>query len=523
MRKKFNLERAKIFSSYAQAMGEASDPSPGYSEAGRVERNMRLYEKKLADFFETRQNETLSEAKQPFLVAPNAPDRSADLPKVRNFLERNLSATRMPLSFRASRDYWIKNTGKDGSVEAVIERLLVAHALNIYDGALWQIALTLMPSTESPTLVDSHTDRLLAGEAGDIKELRAWGPAFQYGDKEEMLYKENGFFFRMITDEYFQDDPLGFNELADFPNFRRVHHEDWKPIAGEQAWAVVIGPLQTAHRKYKGNIPMDSDEMRLALSILPAFEAMQSPVGAFYHAPKGTYGIHPALISVENNFSIYAALKMLDRAVAGRDPGTSKKIGTMIKALEKFFRRHAYDRESHQFYSSGFYLEERWIAGKVFASDCQTWGITALGPQWIDRNFGEGESYEILKNTVRKSGVYNTYGYLKGIGFSEDKAVVSVEWTCGAILAARELKKFYQGLNPARSLEMSRLASQMRIGIEDCKQRISEDEAAYLYSSERYFVPFGWWANAIPSTASSAWVILIDMDFNPFVLGGNAS
>jgi hypothetical protein len=42
----------------------------------------------------------------------------------------------------------------------------------------------------------------------------------------------------------------------------------------------------------------------------------------------------------------------------------------------------------------------------------------------------------------------------------------------------------------------------------------------YLYASRRYRVPFGWYANPIPSTASTAWVIIVADDFDPFEYGG---
>jgi hypothetical protein len=42
----------------------------------------------------------------------------------------------------------------------------------------------------------------------------------------------------------------------------------------------------------------------------------------------------------------------------------------------------------------------------------------------------------------------------------------------------------------------------------------------YLYASRRYRVPFGWYANPIPSTVSTAWIIMLADDFDPFGYGG---
>ena len=63
----------------------------------------------------------------------------------------------------------------------------------------------------------------------------------------------------------------------------------------------------------------------------------------------------------------------------------------------------------------------------------------------------------------------------------------------------------------------------MRYGIDRFKTTNVDGSVAYLYANERYFIPWGWWANPIASLASSAWVILIDNDFDPFVLGGGSA
>jgi len=43
---------------------------------------------------------------------------------------------------------------------------------------------------------------------------------------------------------------------------------------------------------------------------------------------------------------------------------------------------------------------------------------------------------------------------------------------------------------------------------------------AVKYANMRYYIPFGWWANSIPSTASTSWATMVDSNFNPFYLGG---
>ncbi len=517
-KKQKNLERYELFKNYAQAMGSGEEEVSEQDEAGRLLRNMNLYEKKLR-ILSTENPVMMMRGAAASSLSVFSVDRRK-LESVRDFLESNVSDTAMPLSFRASRDYWSGLDESLSEVDAVIERALVENSLNIYDGALWQIALTVLPSKNSERLVELHTQRLAKGEAGQMSDLRGYGPVFLYGDEEKMMDRDSGFFFRMISDKYLQEDPLGHNEVPGYPNFNRVHHEDWKPITGEQAWAAIIGPLQVAYLKYNGNIPAESQELKLALSILPALEAMQSPLGALYHAPKGTFGVHPRLISVENNLSVYAALKMLDDVLAKTGGVERQRVKAMLEKLDAFFEKYAYNRLTNEFYVGGFYMGGGFVSQSLFSTDCQSWAILALGPEWIDAHFGNGESYKILNNTIRQSCLIDSAGSLQGLGFSCDHAALSVEWTCGAIMAARVTADHYAADKPEWAQDLLEKAKKMRFGIENFKTELSGHGTAYLYSSDRYFIPFGWWANAIPSVASSAWVIFIDLYFNPFQLGG---
>jgi hypothetical protein len=42
----------------------------------------------------------------------------------------------------------------------------------------------------------------------------------------------------------------------------------------------------------------------------------------------------------------------------------------------------------------------------------------------------------------------------------------------------------------------------------------------YLYASRRHYIPFGWYANPLPSTASTAWMIMLANGYDPFGVGG---
>lgn len=437
------------------------------------------------------------------------------------FLRSNLTAEGMPLSYLAPRDYWKRTESTMTDVDSVLERLLVTHSLSIYDAAVWQAALIHFGNADDAALVDAHTDRLISGRSGTLDDIRADGDLFKYGDERKVLKKDNAYFFRIIADRYLQDDPLtGKVGPHGFPNFNLLHHEDWKPITGEQAWAAIIGPLQTAYVKYHGHIPVNSKEVKLALDSLPGIEAMQSPIGAIYHAPDGTFGKNPHDISNENNFSMYAALRMLYDVVKASDPASAHRIHRLLTGQEDYFAKYAFDADSGVFYQGGFFIDGRFIPTRIFAVDCQTWGSAVLGPAWLDRHFGKGTAFRLWERTLERAGYVDQDGIVRGVGFSDGHRVMSVEWTCGAILCAREMEKYYRASETLWARKLRLDAESMRYGIEDCSKILQNGSRAYFYSNRRTFIPFGWWANPIPNLVSSAWVLLTDHHFNPFILGG---
>jgi hypothetical protein len=50
---------------------------------------------------------------------------------------------------------------------------------------------------------------------------------------------------------------------------------------------------------------------------------------------------------------------------------------------------------------------------------------------------------------------------------------------------------------------------------------IVQPSKPYLYASKRYQIPFGWYANPLPSTASTGWMIMVADDYDPFAYGGS--
>jgi len=150
----------------------------------------------------------------------------------------------------------------------------------------------------------------------------------------------------------------------------------------------------------------------------------------------------------------------------------------------------------------------------------QSWGVDVLGPERIDAMFGEGAAYKMWKATKERAGYRDADNILLGVGYTDEHDQLSVEWTAGAIMAARELAGYYGTSHADWAKECGEDAQSMREGIETLKQELPDGKAAYSYSLERKWIPFGWWAHdkRVLSTASTGWVAFIDEDVDPFSL-----
>lgn len=461
---------------------------------------------------------------------------------VYKFLKSNRTAGGMPLSYKVvPKDYWDQIGHPPNEIDAIIERLLTKNSVNIYDGACGQIAEMILGHTE---LADDFTHRLLIGKSGELNSIRAENPQhFVYnctniGTGSNQLNPDNTWFFRMISDKYLQEDPLdGKDSFPGFPTWDKLHHADWKPIAGEQAWGAIIGPLQVAYKKYNADVPLKCDEVRLALSILPAIEYMQSPIGGIYHAPEGTHGKNPADISNENNISMFAALKMLEgilgsegnRNEAGNKIRIIQKIlygkGSNHQGIEGYFKDYTFNREESIFHQGGFYKNNHFEYTEILAVDVQTWVIIVLGPSRVDEWFGDGASFKIWQATKERGGYYDMQGVLRGVGYSDqpenEEKVNSAEWSFGAIMMTQALERYYKGKGRNDwAKEAGQDAKKMLSGMERMKIELAGGMLAYKYANRRYDIPFDWWANPLPSLASTAWAVMAHKGFNPFVLGG---
>jgi len=390
------------------------------------------------------------------------------------------------------------------------------------------------------------------------------------------------YFYRMIGPDYTMNDPfLGFYAVDwqyPYPNndstttwnvFGEIHWNDWKPITGENVWGAIIGPIQRMWIQNNTNITaFDSysnapGAVQLALSILPALSNMQSPLGSLYHCPKGT-NMFPAdpseetNVSNENNFSAYAAISMLlevlQNATSTTFPEAEDASGsgdisiadaittlqTLQSGLENWFQKYIMSPEGVIYQGGHVSFEGVWEPLEVnstfggFAVDCQTWGMTVLGQPFVDKYYGEGAAYNIWQKTKQIAGYYLPDGSLGGVGYTTENAtyqIWSAEWTFGAINMARKLAYEYNqagNSNYADSLQAdaeSMYNALFQFAERDAQGRwtgggLLQEDGSFVYANSRFFIPWGWYANPIGATCSTAWGVMMQRGFNPFKLGG---
>jgi hypothetical protein len=377
------------------------------------------------------------------------------------------------------------------------------------------------------------------------------------------------------------DNPLYRPGLLSWSDWKPVTGDNaWAFLVGplQAAW---LHHVLERGGKY---VPSSEPAVQNALAGLGAFAAMQSAAGAVYYAPAGTLGnqgggaASPYFVSIENNLSLFAGLNILRETLRremsgeslaapaqGRLANALRLIDTMIaggrlpdgrrtRGLKEFLRDHAW--RDGEFVTSGFANEPGgegdWRpTPEPRAVDVNTWGVAALGAKQIDAWFGFGAAYRLWER-LKDWGAYGEGRTLWGVGYSDADGngrtpagdfragVLSAEWTAGAIVMVRNMMQHYRGTQFASSLaadESSMLEGMQRLRYDeylraslpgkpaDYANLIVEPETPvrsepYLYASRRHFIPFGWYGNPIPSTAASAWVILIADRFDPFGYAG---
>ncbi len=254
------------------------------------------------------------------------------------------------------------------------------------------------------------------------------------------------------------------------------------------------------------------------------------------------------------------------------------------RGLLSFLKNEAWNQREHQFYSGGEAnkIDEHgealaeWIPHEVRAVDVNTWGIALLGQKFLDEAHGLGTAYQLWQNVKSWGGFYahpldRRDQEIWGVGYSDHdhdsngmidpndhSGILSGEWTAGAINGLRVLitqYTQYQDLQ-ARAGETPENLEKIAFYISDLQKDhdymvrhiqslktdhyenevafdtvrppnyrslifIPADKLSYLYASKRYLIPFGWYANPIPSMASTTWALMLDYHFNPFSARGD--
>jgi len=438
----------------------------------------------------------------------------------------------------------VVSSGALDDYEFQTETMLASTGCNIYDFACWQIAVSLKNYVNEAVIVQREI--LDKGQTCEFPDIRGDAPCkgvlvegecpepsgncgFCYGvgsNAQRSLLKSSAWTFRMISDYWAFQGTV--DQRCPEKNVPWTWN-DYRPVLGENAWAFLIAPLQVAFIKYGSvaNIPPNDLSLSMALNILPSFVKMCRPNGGVAFSPNNTLNGNRDSgydVSTENNASLLGGLKMLRYILTTKGIYLERlaEVNLLIDSIERYIKS-SYDPVNQFFRQGGTYYNPpdfQWSTD--FAVDCQTWVMSVINPLLIDQWFGTGTSNAIWQKTKALGG-FNCNaitGYCDGLGFSynTNDRVFSGEWTLGGVNMLRIFAREYS--NPAYLTE----ATFMRDAIESQLRQTQTIDGVpvigLLYANKRYFIPFGWWANPVLSTASSSWAIMADNDYNPFYLGG---
>jgi len=303
----------------------------------------------------------------------------------------------------------------------------------------------------------------------------------------------------------------------------------------------MIGALQTeyfAAGQDITSIDLDSVGVTLAVNLFAGVQVMQiwegEGAGAVLYCPYNTWNEEGrnlgAEVSTENNVSLLAGLRMLYEVISNSSNNKLDhllpELDRSVKGIESFIKA-SFDTRG-RFFRQGLNSSREWVS-EPFATDCQTWTMAILGLDLVEQWFGPGAALDVWNTTKRISGYnYNpATTFVDGVGFSENEQdqVLSGEWTFGAINTLRVLAQEYQNrgdISTAQALldESNVTEKATRLELTTVVDFNGVDAETILYSNKRYWIPFGWWANPIPSLASTSWAVFLDLGYNPFRFGG---
>lgn len=299
---------------------------------------------------------------------------------------------------------------------------------------------------------------------------------------------------------------------------------------------------------------------------------------------QGDQPVNPYEVSVENNASALAGLKIFqqiledelqfegDLSTAERSQvqqtladiksaihGGTTPQGKQTAGLLAFFKNNAWDAENGIFYQGGDANNPQkgfdWVPTvEPKAVDVSTWGVAVIGQPLLDSWHGFGTAYKLWQNVKGWGGFFGPDQTLWGVGYSDEdgngssgdykKGIISAEWTAGAINLLRclitqygadpkgqqyiaELQQdhdsMFEHLMSLRSDQYIQSDAYSAVRPADYQNLvpIPDGKLAFVYASKRYMIPFGWFANPLPSTTSTSWALMLHFNLNPFKVGGD--
>jgi hypothetical protein len=421
----------------------------------------------------------------------------------------------------------------EDTLEGAIERMILNRGISVYDGAIAQLNWMLCGDLEKSRALHATYSKELSPSVfltlrGEYRQNDPSRP-FRYSEDDRgKLPSGKGWLFRLWSDVWAQIDPKTGTPIT---------WMDWKPIAGENAWAALASVhLFTKRRQDELSLARELADIALLMQVPDAStNGMPVPSGAIRYAPLGTFGPNFYEVSTENCLSWLATFRMLHEVT-----GERKYLDALL-GIERYLYDTAWNRE-RQVFVQGFHYDparKRWIPNDRFAADCQSWAVLVLGPERLDQWFGAATAVSLLYKLFSEAGVESGEGAnreLRGIDFSNYRqlgreAMVSVEWTAGAIMAARRVARYVRNnrdqttadrlLALADSMHRYLLSTRVERGDMVAFPYATGKAAAGKRSAQR-FTGFGWFApvEEVMSLASTGWMALLEMDFNPFFLDG---
>ena len=466
--------------------------------------------------------------------------------------------------------YFIPQCGGNVSGEAMnnytfqSERWLSTLGLNIYDGAVRCIALSLIGEAEvclnyTNNILINHKTVQFPDIRGDAqcKGVMEWGQCtdpqasgvcgFCYGDStNKSLGVDNAYFFRMISDYWAIEGTI--DERCPERHLMWIW-DDYKPVLGENAWANLIGPIHNAVLRAGGDFDKVDDNdpaFVLGLGLVQGLQSMAvGNTGAYYYTPRNTwFGFSKqaqdigSTVSLENQASLLAGLQLLFALIDRKSSVAHKEVLPLLQNMTQGLRDFIFSAwdPRYNFFRQGATYDPKtgtltWGQNgePMFAVDCQTWVSSVLGTKAIDGKFGNGTAYNLWQILKEYANYTCPAGGLCGVGYTFRNIsgqVLSGEWTYGAMnwlkvmmndsdYSDDQIASLQADFNAMNFGTYSYVVTATPI------DNSTQTYNTVLYADSRYWIPFGWYANPLPATASTGWAVFLEAQYNPFHILGH--